>query len=382
MGRVADPIGVGIPGTSDASTACLPPSSSIGQVDVETRGQGIQVRGQGIQVDVETKGQGSRMRSLVRAVAVLSLGGAAVCASPALGSFPGQNGRIAFGSERHGGDMDIWTMRADGSGAVNLTADSSEGDDAPNWRADGRRIAFMSNRVNAENPTGDYEIFVMRADGTRQRQLTSNLLDDEDPAWSPDGKVITIQRDFQPEQGEIDYDLINLAADGTGETNLTNSPGIDDVSPNWSPDGRSIAFASTRDGDDEVFRMKPDGSDAQQLTSNKDSFDGHPTWSPDGRRIGFESDRNGRKFPDLFTMRADGSRERLLASSKRFDVFMAWSPDGRRIAFNSDRDGDPEVFVMGANRGSRQRKLTRNDVADLFPDWQPVRRAGSRRRGR
>ena len=129
---------------------------------------------------------------------VLVIGLAA--AGPAFGAFPGENGKIAFQSDRRGGDFDIWTMDPDGRNLVNLTAKSKADDFTPNWRADGRRIAFMSNRVTATNPEGDYEIFVMKADGSHQRQITFNALDDEHPAWSPDGPEDRLCQRLRPDR--------------------------------------------------------------------------------------------------------------------------------------------------------------------------------------
>ena len=74
------------------------------------------------------------------------------------GRSPVERGTIAFDSDRDGGDIDIWTMRPDGTGLRNLTAGSPATDGLSNWRADGRRIAFMSDRVTAANPEADFEI--------------------------------------------------------------------------------------------------------------------------------------------------------------------------------------------------------------------------------
>ena len=57
---------------------------------------------------------------------------------------------------------------------------NSVSDFSPHWSPDGRRIAFSSNR------DGDHEIFVMRADGSDQRQITFNAAHDDHPAWAPD----------------------------------------------------------------------------------------------------------------------------------------------------------------------------------------------------
>jgi dipeptidyl aminopeptidase/acylaminoacyl peptidase len=114
---------------------------------------------------------------------------------------------------RIGEDLDIWSMRPD--------ADSEAGDFGPSWRPDGRKIAFMSDRVTADNPEGDFEIFVMNADGSGVLQLTVNTLDDELPSWSPDGRKLVFQRDFDPVVGEVDHDILTMQPDGTRQRNLT-----------------------------------------------------------------------------------------------------------------------------------------------------------------
>ena len=75
------------------------------------------------------------------------------------------------------------------------------------------------------------------------------------------------QRDFDPVIGQFDYDIFTMRANGAHERRLTNSPGVNDFDPEWSPDGRRIAFASNRDGDDEIYTMKPNGSGVRQLSS-------------------------------------------------------------------------------------------------------------------
>jgi Tol biopolymer transport system component len=297
----------------------------------------------------------------------------AVGVAPAFGTQSSdENGRIAFESDRRTGeDLDIWSMRPDGSDPVNLTADSVADDFGPSWRPDGRKIAFMSNRVTATNPEGEFEIFVMNADGSGLRQLTANRLDDEIPSWSPDGRMLVFQRDFDPVVGEVDYDILTMRADGTRQRNLTRSPGVQDFDADWSPDGRRIAFVSERDGDAEIYTMRPDGSRVHQLTFNDGPFDGGPAWSPDGRRIAFDSDRDTPDVGEIYTMRADGSDQTRLTFNEVSDFLSAWSPDGRKLAFTTDRDGDFEIYTMRTD-GSRQVNRTRNPAFDIDPDWQSL----------
>ena len=326
----------------------------------------------------------STIARILRALAVLCVGGLAAGVSPALAAFPGDNGKIAFDSDRGSAsdeDINIWTMNPNGSDPVNLTVGSPAEDARANWSADGRKIAFMSDRETPGNPTPpgfsegpDFEIFVMNADGSNQRQVTFNDLDDEDPAWSPNGKRIAVVRDFNPIRGEVDRDILTIKADGSAERNLTNSPGVPDHQPTWSPNGREIAFSHSPDADsaNDIYKMSPDGSNVQQLTG--DALDNEfPNWSPDGRRITFNSNRDdplGENY-EVYTMRAGGGHVTRLTFNPAGDGLPSWSPDGRRIAFASDRDGSADIHTMRAD-GQDQVNRTNNDAFDFAPDWQPI----------
>jgi Tol biopolymer transport system component len=326
-----------------------------------------------------TFGKASMCRA-VRLLALTCVGGLAAGVSPALGAFPGENGKIAFLSDRAGGDSDIWTMNPKGSNRDNLTPNSSATDALPNWRADGRKIVFESDRETPRNPAvpglegPDLEIFVMNADGSNQTQLTFNELDDENAAWSPDGTRMVFQRDFAPARGELDYDILTMTAKGTGERNLTNSPGVLDHEPNWSPSGRHIAFASAPDAgaNNDIYKMRPDGSNRTQLTI--DAHDNEfPNWSPDGRRIAFNSNRDDAILQEnfeVYTMRAGGDDVTRLTFDEAGDGLPAWSPNGHRIAFGSNRAGSPDIFTMSAD-GPNQVNLTNHQAFDYAPDWQP-----------
>jgi Tol biopolymer transport system component len=77
------------------------------------------------------------------------------------------------------GDFEIFVMRPDGSDRTRLTRDPGA-DASPVWSSDGTMIAFVSDRTD-----GDYEIWVMNADGSDPRRLTFSPLLDINPVWSP-----------------------------------------------------------------------------------------------------------------------------------------------------------------------------------------------------
>ena len=269
-------------------------------------------------------------------------------------------GRIAFTSFRSAGgeSPEITIMNLDGSERVNLTDVGIN--HYPSWSPDGTKIAFQRN-IN-----GDYEIYVMRADGSNQINLTNSPGYDMIPNWSPDGTKIVFT---SYRNGRENAEIYIMNADGSEQVNLTNAP-RGDYGPDWSPDGTKIAFVSTRDeGDLEIYVMNVDGSNQINLT-NSLGFDHFPSWSPDETKIAFTSQRGGDL--EVYIMNADGSNQVNLTNSPGHDSDPDWSPDGTKIAFTSYRDGNFEVYIMNAD-GSNQVNLTNTPepMYEMDPSWSP-----------
>jgi len=265
-----------------------------------------------------------------------------------------QSGRIAFASKRDG-NWEIYVMNADGSGVTRLTNNPAD-DRWPSWSPDGKRIAFTSDR------DGNWEIYVMNADGSGMTRLTNNPAGNFDPSWSPDGRNIAFSS-----RRDVNLEIYTMNADGSGVTRLTNNP-AEDAETLWSPDGKRITFASDRDGNWEIYVMNADGSGQTNLTNNP-AYDDVPSWSPDGRRIAFASDRDGNL--EIYVMNADGSGVTRLTNNPADDGWPSWSPDGKRIAFVSNRDGNWEIYVMNAD-GSGVTRLTNNPAEDWYTSWSPA----------
>jgi Tol biopolymer transport system component len=103
------------------------------------------------------------------------------------------------------------------------------------------------------------------------------------------------------------WEIYLMKADGSEKTNLTNNPALD-TSQAWSPDGTRIVFETDRDGDFEIYVMNADGSGQTNLTNNAAAYDINPSWSADGTQIFFRSDRGRERFDyKRYVMDADGS---------------------------------------------------------------------------
>ena len=136
--------------------------------------------------------------------------------------------RIAFVSYR-GNDskgVDIYVMNVNGENRRNLTKSFDRTAWKPSWSPDGKRIAFVS-AVQGDEP----EIYVMNINDGIPQKITDNHWLDNDPSWSPDGKRIAFASKRGQEDG--DWDIYVMDADGGNLQNLTNNPLAKDIQPAW-----------------------------------------------------------------------------------------------------------------------------------------------------
>jgi WD40 repeat protein len=175
-------------------------------------------------------------------------------------------------------EVDVWRVRADGTGSPERLTDAPSDDRAGVYSPDGRHMLFDSTRQQGR--TG---IYVMDPDGTNIVRLTF-LGDDWGGTWSPDGTRIA----FNSSRGEAPEDIYVTAFPAAGPPLQLTHDHAGDTAPSWSTDGARLAFSGYRDGQQEIWSMAADGSDLQNLSRTGTAAEflapGGGAWGP-GNRI-------------------------------------------------------------------------------------------------
>jgi len=207
-------------------------------------------------------------------------------------------------------EMDIWAYTETGGSLKRLT--TARGYDAEaSYSPDGQWIAFSSMRdaynrtlsdrekkILEDNASYFAEIYIMRADGTGQKRLTTVPGYDGGPFFTHDGSRIVWRR-FD-EEGLI-ADVWTMKLDGSDARQITDF-GSMSWAPYEHPSGEYIVFASNKLGFEnfEVFIVDAQGAKEPVRVTYSDGFDGLPVPSPDGRRLAWTSSRSGGGAGQLF----------------------------------------------------------------------------------
>jgi Tol biopolymer transport system component len=306
----------------------------------------------------------------------------ALAAPTAQASFPGTNGRIAFGVYEVRDDFtpsrtarSIDTALPSGRGrrslraCVQVTGAPERGDcsiqyTSPAWSPRGSRLAFDAGT----------RIALIRSDGTGFRLLAPQTADDGEPAWSPRGTHLVFSG-APVTGGQRDLYILDLR---NGRLRRLTFRG--GRSPAWSSRGR-IAFVrgnrpsmpGFRGGEGDVFTVRSSGRGLRRITRHRG---GDPDWSPHATKLAFVRQRRFGPFK-LYVVKANGRGLRRLSTPGADSPEQpAWAPNGKWIAYHSFDSG---VWAQRLN-GTGARQVAPGGVGDdygfdaLAPDWQPLPR--------
>jgi hypothetical protein len=228
-------------------------------------------------------------------------------------------------SSNRGGSLAVYQMRVSGPLTLVPLPDSATGqthktDVQASLSPDRTRIAFSSNR------SGNFDIYMMDADGQHLRRLTTDPRNEGDPVWTPEGAQIV----YSTTRGSAAQIAI-MPADGGESRTLTTTPAANH-SPTVSPDGRSIAFVSLRDGNPEIYAMNLDGSNQRRLTKTSER-ESSPRFFRNGD-LAYVVERGGRsKGSRVMRLPWGGTNASLLLQTEEPVQAIAVSREGDRLAY-------------------------------------------------
>lgn len=205
-------------------------------------------------------------------------------------------------------DYDLFAARIDGQEMQRLT--NTPGYDAEaTVSPDGKTIIWTSVR------DGDLDIYAMDLDGSHHRRLTDDVGYDGGAFFSPDSKRIVYRASHPTDPAEIAHykellgqrlvepgqlELFIMNADGSGKRQVTSN-GASNFSPFFHPDGKRIVFSSNIETRGEggrpsfhLYLVGDDGAGLERLTFEGE-FNSFPMFSPDGKRVVWVSDRNAKQ---------------------------------------------------------------------------------------
>ncbi len=242
----------------------------------------------------------------------------------------------------------------------------------PQISPDGSQIVYVRNFMDVMSDRRRSNLWTISFDGSEHRPLTTGLVNDASPRWSPDGKRLLYA---SAAEGSTQLYVRWMDSGQTARlTQLRSAP----ASLAWSPDGQRIAFSMlarerpekfvklpkkpegaqwaaeavtidkliyrrdgsgyVEDGYRHIFVLSADGGTPRRVTSGAFHHGGAPSWTPDGEALVFSANRHQdwrydpRNF-EVYELTLKDGTIRALTDRHGPDISPAVSPDGRHVAY-------------------------------------------------
>lgn len=212
-------------------------------------------------------------------------------------------------------------------------------------------------------------LWSIRPDGSHRRRVFRTRQNCKRPVLSPERRWIAFDGTPPGQRPRSQFDILVVRRDGTGRSTLVPSRN-DETDPQWSPDGTRISYVRLAEADEEDWRksriwtVRPDGRDARRLVLGNNA-----RWSPDGKQLVFSAP-TAQSDGDLFVINADGSGLHRLLATRQLEWPTDWSPNGRKILFTRQLfpGGFTDVYVVNVD-GTSVRRLTHARYDDVGGTW-------------
>ena len=317
---------------------------------------------------------------LLKVAALLAVASAALAVpASAQATPPGKNGLIAFTAHTAGGSNQLFTVRPDGRKLRQITHLDGEPGNV-DWAPNGRHITFA---IGSENSA---RIAVARRDGSHLRVLPQpdGVFDDQ-PSFTPDGKSIYFERYTVATKDDA---IWRMSSDGRHQRRILGPfPNGFVTDPNVSPDGKTLSFQ----GFDGSLTGPPPGLEPARGLFTSDLNGGHLTqirpytadetikadWAPNGRRIAVTENANHLDPDDsanIVTVRPDGTCVRQVTRLRGVETnayLGSYSPDGRWLVYRLEVGGLFGLYRIRPDGSQRQAILAPSAFRPSLIDWGP-----------
>lgn len=222
---------------------------------------------------------------------------------------------------------------------------------SPAFSPEGDRLAFVWSGENDDNN----DIYVKYIDEGNPLRLTTNIADDLNPKWSPDGQTVAFYRSSPNGAG-----VYLVSAMGGGERRLTdahNQFGSLAIHGylSWSADGKQIALSDNVSATEPyaIYLIQMDSGERKRLTKPPASVmgDSAPAFSPDGKRVAFAR-IDSSMVEDLYIVSTDGGEPVRLTFDHARISDIAWKTDGSELIFSSRRNGIQSLWRISVRGGN------------------------------
>ncbi|MBV9924432.1 MAG: PD40 domain-containing protein [Acidobacteria bacterium] len=227
------------------------------------------------------------------------------------------------------------------------------------WLRDGKIIY-------GSTASGKEDVWLMNADGSNQKQLTTTAGANFEPAVSDDGRTLV----YVSKAADAGQCLWKMNLDNGELTQLTG--GGFDWRPDISPDGRWVVYMSVIKDSPTLWKTPIGGGEGAVQLSDK--IASVPRVSPDGRFIACFYRAQVDKFSKLAVIPFDGGEPVKVFDRPRttfVEAGIQWTPDGRALSFIDNRDGVSNVWMQPLD-GSPPKQLTNFTSETIFRfAWSP-----------
>lgn len=236
----------------------------------------------------------------------------------------------------------IWIAPTnDASRARRVTSGAGKTDSHVAWSPDNSKLVFVSDAGGSD------DIWIVNADGSNQKQLTTNARVNRHPAVSPDNRTIAFLSD---RSGMPHIWLMNI--DGSDLRQVTNGA-LGEQSPQFSPDGHWLFFSSAQNVNRSSYKIAVAESGGGEPTKITEKIASYPVVSPDNKLIAYFYKENA-AAPWRFAVAPveGGEPLKTFELPATFERPLHWTGDSRSVAYIDTKNGVSNIVAQPLDGGA------------------------------